>query len=241
MPRLGVLVPSVNEAEDIIKNPRYRWEIAEAGLYESKAFPVSLEVSGVGKVFSAAGVARLSGAVDAVVALGTSGSLVLDPVGSLRVSFDFVERDMDAAALGFPRGITPYSEMPKAVIDSCPAALRNEILALLSAYGPEIAEARTASGDTFVASRANSAGVAAEFGATLVDMESAAAAKLCRYRYDLPFFALRWICDNADYDAGGTWTVLIREASRELDRLLLYLLDQGFVERLGKIDGGGAR
>ena len=75
MPRTGILIATVEEADAIIANPKYRWRAIGVSSYESDAYPMTLMVSGVGKAFSAAAAAMLARNCDLIVSIGTSGSI----------------------------------------------------------------------------------------------------------------------------------------------------------------------
>lgn len=139
-------------------------------------------VTGVGPVEAAAEVAgtlaslRHNGELpDLVFSLGSAGSRTLDHAGIYqiaRVSY----RDMDASALGFERGVTPFLDHP-AVIE-----IPHRI--------PGIPEASIATGASVV-SGAGYEGI----GADMVDMETYAVLRAAR-RFHLPTIGLRGISDG---------------------------------------------
>lgn len=111
-----------------------------------------------------------------VVSLGSAGSRVLEQVRVYQVST--VEyRDMDASALGFPKGQTPLLDLPRRV------ALTQM---------PGLPAATLATGASIV----TGAGYDAT-DADMVDMETFAVLRACQH-FDLPLLGLRGISDGAE-------------------------------------------
>lgn len=112
-----------------------------------------------------------------VVSLGSAGSRTLDHAGIYQarsVSY----RDMDASALGFEKGRTPFLDLPAEI--TLPLRI------------PGIAEARLSTGANVVSGTAY--GV---IDADMVDMETFAILRACQV-FDLPLVALRGISDGRD-------------------------------------------
>ncbi|MBO6541439.1 MAG: 5'-methylthioadenosine/S-adenosylhomocysteine nucleosidase [Rhizobiaceae bacterium] len=116
------------------------------------------------------------GLPDLVVSLGSAGSRTLQQTGiyqAISVSY----RDMDASALGFPKGVTPFLDLPPVV--ELPLRI------------PGIAEATLSTGANIVSGPAYDA-----IDADMVDMETFAVLRACQ-RYDVSLVALRGISDGA--------------------------------------------
>ena len=141
-------------------------------------------ITGVGPVEAAVALtATLSdlalrdGLPELVVSLGSAGSRLLEQATVYQVSA--VEyRDMDASALGFQRGETPFSGLPVRV------PLPLQIAGL--------PHASIATGASIVSGAAYDA-VAAD----MVDMETFAVLRACQH-FGLPLIGLRCISDGAD-------------------------------------------
>lgn len=140
-------------------------------------------MTGVGPVEAAV---ELSGALaelraggtppDLVVSLGSAGSRRLEQTEIYQaVSVSY--RDMDASPLGFPKGATPFLDLP-AVVDM-PLRI------------PDIAEASLSTGANIVSGAAYDA-----IAADMVDMETFAVLRAC-HRHGVPLVALRGISDGA--------------------------------------------
>ena len=121
-----------------------------------------------------------------VVSLGSAGSRILEQTQVYQaVSVGY--RDMDASALGFAKGVTPFLDLPPVVslpvlVDGIPGA--------------------TLSTGANVVSGAAYDGIEAE----MVDMESFAVLRACQ-RFQVPMLALRGISDGkAELRHVGDWT-----------------------------------
>tara|TARA_Y100000746_G_C15428997_1_gene417748 strand:- start:700 stop:1299 length:600 start_codon:yes stop_codon:yes gene_type:complete len=111
-----------------------------------------------------------------IINFGTAGSLRKNLLGLHEVSH-FFQRDMDARALGFKIGVTPFEE--RSVIDFGRAGLS------------------CSSGDNFVSSPP-------ELKTDLVDMEAYAIAKVCVLK-NVQFMCFKYVSDNADESASKNW------------------------------------
>lgn len=112
---------------------------------------------------------------DLVVSLGSAGSRVLDHAEVYQaVSVSY--RDMDATALGFPKGQTPLLDLPPEL----PLPLRI----------PGVKEARLSTGANVVSGAAYDL-----IDADMVDMETYAVLRACQ-RFHVPLIALRGISDG---------------------------------------------
>ncbi len=120
--------------------------------------------------------AQSGNAPDIVVSLGSAGSARLEQTEvyqATAVSY----RDMDASALGFERGATPFLELP--VIVDLPLRI------------PGIAEASLSTGANIVSGKTYDM-----INADMVDMETFAILRACHH-FNLPLIGLRGISDGA--------------------------------------------
>ena len=133
---------------------------------------------------------------DLVVSLGSAGSRLLEQTGiyqAISVSY----RDMDATALGFPRGVTPFLDLPP-VVD-------------LPLRIPGIAEATLSTGANIVSGAAYNA-----VEADMVDMETFAVLRACQ-RFGVPLIALRGISDGAaELSHVSDWTEYLHVVDEKL-------------------------
>lgn len=150
-------------------------------------------MTGVGPVEAAVAVTRAlaeakigHGLPDLVVSLGSAGSATLEHTGVYQAA-SVSYRDMDATALGFGRGVTPFLDLP-AVLP-------------LEPHIPGIAQARLSTGANVV----SGAGYAA-IDADMVDMESFAVLRACQ-SFGVPLVVLRGISDGVTELTGiADWT-----------------------------------
>ncbi|MFD2649598.1 5'-methylthioadenosine/S-adenosylhomocysteine nucleosidase [Devosia albogilva] len=112
-----------------------------------------------------------------VVSLGSAGSRTLVQAEVYQAS-SVSYRDMDASALGFPKGETPMSGLP-AVLP-------------LSPHLPGVQQARLSTGANVVSGAAYDA-----VDAEMVDMETFAILRACQV-FGVPLIALRGISDGAE-------------------------------------------
>lgn len=165
-------------------------------------------ITGVGPIEAAAAVAhalaelQADGALpDLIVSLGSSGSRTLDHARVYRIA-SVSYRDMDASALGFPRGETPYPRVPAVLsLADGPAALPT---------------ARLATGGSVVSGAAHEA-----IDADMVDMETFAVVRAAA-RFGVPVLGLRGVSDGrSELSALEHWT----DALAEVDQALAAALD----------------
>jgi len=133
---------------------------------------------------------------DLVVSLGSAGSRDLEQTGIYQAS-SVTYRDMDASALGFEKGVTPFLDLPATV----PLTLRI----------PGIREATLSTGATIISGAAYDA-IAEE----MVDMETFAVLRACQ-AFGVPLVALRGISDGKDeLRHVGDWTEYLHVIDEKL-------------------------
>jgi adenosylhomocysteine nucleosidase len=114
---------------------------------------------------------------DLVVSLGSAGSRRLEQLGVYQAS-TVGYRDMDASALGFEKGRTPFLDHPAEIV--------------LGPFVPGVARARLSTGGNVVSGFAYDA-----ISADMVDMETFAVVRACQH-FGVPLIALRGISDGAE-------------------------------------------
>ena len=147
-------------------------------------------ICGVGPVESAISVTRalasLASPPSLVVSLGSAGSARLAKTQVYQAA-SVSWRDMDASALGFPKGVTPLLDLPATL----PLPLRI----------PGVPAVSLSTGGNVVSGAAYQA-----IAEDMVDMETFAVLRACQ-GFDVPLIALRGISDG-DQELGGLhdWT-----------------------------------
>jgi adenosylhomocysteine nucleosidase len=175
-------------------------------------------MTGVGPVEAAvvltAALARLEaagGLPDLIVSLGSCGSRVLDHAAVYQAS-SVAYRDMDASALGFPKGVTPLLDQPAILPLPCPI--------------PGVPTATLSTGANVVSGAAYDA-----IEAEMVDMETWALVRSAQ-TFGLPLVALRGVSDGrAELKALEDWTSTLHHVDENLaaalDRLIAVLEADG--------------
>ena len=173
-------------------------------------------ITGVGPVEAAAGVAAALQELtmdgekpDLVVSLGSAGSAELEQTVVYQVS-SVSYRDMDASALGFEKGATPFLDLP--VVVGLPISV------------PGLQSATLSTGANIVSGAAYEA-----IGARMVDMESFAVLRACD-RFNVPLFGLRGISDGkAELGHIDDWTqylnIIDEKLAEAVDRLEKAIAD----------------
>lgn len=171
-------------------------------------------MTGVGPVEAAvvltAALARLQAAgdlPDLIVSLGSCGSRVLEHAAVYQAS-SVAYRDMDASALGFPKGVTPLLDQPAILALPCPI--------------PGVPTATLSTGANVVSGAAYDA-----IEAEMVDMETWALVRSAQ-TFGRPLLALRGVSDGrAELKALEDWTSTLHHVDENLaaalDRLIAVL------------------
>ncbi|WP_426017697.1 5'-methylthioadenosine/S-adenosylhomocysteine nucleosidase [Brevundimonas sp. DWR2-3-1b1] len=175
-------------------------------------------MTGVGPVEAAvvltAALARLEtagGLPDLIVSLGSCGSRVLEHAAVYQAS-SVAYRDMDASALGFPKGMTPLLDQPAVLALPCPS--------------PGVPTATLSTGANVVSGAAYDA-----IEAEMVDMETWALVRSAQ-TFGVPLIALRGVSDGrAELKALEDWTSTLQHVDENLaaalDRLIAVLEADG--------------
>lgn len=144
-----------------------------------------------------------------VVSLGSAGSRVLEQTEVYQAT-SVSYRDMDASALGFAKGITPFLDLP-AELELAPQL-------------PDLPRATLSTGANIVSGSAYDA-----VEAQMVDMETFAVLRACQ-QFDVPLIALRGISDGAaELQHVSDWTeyldIIDGKLASCIDLLENYLAD----------------
>jgi adenosylhomocysteine nucleosidase len=174
--------------------------VESSGVFEAAEVPVLY--CGVGKVNAAIALteelsryAHRGHDMPLVVNFGSAGSRC-HVSGTLVACHEFVQRDMDARALGVALGVTPY--------DKAPSRLTFDPLFPLPA-------AICGSGDSFATA---DSGV----DCAVVDMEAYALAKVC-WHENARFACVKYVTDGADTSAANDWQRNVHKAAEEFLQL----------------------
>ncbi|MFC3768902.1 5'-methylthioadenosine/adenosylhomocysteine nucleosidase [Paenibacillus sp. GCM10012303] len=157
--------------------------------------------SGVGKVNAAVCTQLLIDqfGVDAIIFTGVAGAL--DPaldIGDIVISSDCMQHDMDASALGFPRGTIPFADT--SVFPADQALVKLAVQAGEQQESGRIVCGRVLSGDQFIADRDTVKLLHEQLGGTCTEMEGSAVAQVCAMN-GIPYVVIRSMSDKADGSA----------------------------------------
>ena len=129
---------------------------------------------------------------------------------------------MDTSAIGDPKGLV--SGVNKIYFES--DARANEILLKnAKALSLNARLATVASGDKFIAEKADKARIVNEFSADVCEMEGAAIAEVA-YVNQTPFAVVRAISDSADEDSSMDYMEFLPIAAENSARLTLSLIKE---------------
>jgi len=189
-------------------------------LYNS---PVIVAQCGIGKV-SAAVCAQIMISVfgaKRIINTGVAGGLEAGMhQGDIAIAHGFVEHDMDTTPLGDAPG---YLSGLNIVVLPCDTKLIDTIMQISASnfshttYGGIIA-----TGDQFVASKERSDFIRTTFNAIACEMEGGAIAHVC-YMAGIPFAAVRCISDNADGEAGLSYSDFVGIAAERCAQIVLSI------------------
>lgn len=161
--------------------------------------------------------------VEYVINTGVAGALYPElNIGDIIVSSDTVEHDMDASAVGNPRGEIPrmqktYFEADEKLIE----AAKNAAESLKGEHKVHVG--RIASGDQFICSMKVKEDIYSTFTAYCAEMEGAAIAHTC-FLNQVPFVVIRAISDKADQSADVNFEEFVDVAARNASRMIEGIL-----------------
>lgn len=164
--------------------------------------------------------------VDSVINTGVAGSLNGEiNIGSIIVSTDAVQHDVDVSALGHRRGTIPGNALSVFPADE---KLRRSAAAAAAAVVPQkrVVEGRVCSGDQFVADSAKKRSLGSDFGAVCCEMEGAAVAQVCAMNA-IPFVLIRAISDKADDLGHLSYQGLFEAFARHNAAIVRHMLENG--------------
>ena len=180
--------------------------------------------SGVGKVYASMVCERLIDEYNprAVIFTGVGGALNTGlEIGDIVVSKDCIQHDIDAEALGFPRGEIPYSEHR---IFTADPVLRSYALTT-KICDKRIIEGRILTGDQFITKKEmnDHKYLVDELGGDAIEMEGGAIAQVCSLN-NIPFLIVRTMSDKANGDAVSDFnkfsTVVAKNSSEVVSTIL---------------------
>ena len=178
---------------------------------------------GVGKVFAAicAEAMIIKYSPSLVVNTGVGGALnkELRPTDTV-IAERLLQHDMDTSPLGDPKGL--ISGINKVYFDTDKRA-REILSSAAERLGLRAMRGTVASGDKFVADRADKERIVSEFSADVCEMEGGAIAHTA-FVNGTPFIVIRAISDSADGEANMDYMEFLPVAAKNSASLTLELI-----------------
>ncbi|HOF32865.1 MAG TPA: 5'-methylthioadenosine/S-adenosylhomocysteine nucleosidase [Spirochaetota bacterium] len=221
--KLGIIIAVKDEAGEILKDNFYSWNKLTDNIYENDKAVLAL--CGIGKVFASYYTAKITEHSSRILIMGTSGGLSDQNVGDLYLCDEFCEHDMDVTGLNVPHGVTPFSEMKSSVMKNSSAEFKSIIETSAKKSGQYLKYGRIISGDLFICDPVTNDSKRTIFEADLVDMESAAVAKICSLIEKKEVLALRYVSDNANHSAAQSWQENVKKSSVIFNSILKNILN----------------
>ena len=181
---------------------------------------------GIGKVNAAVCTQVLVDVFNAecIINTGVAGALYPElNIGDIVISSDTVEHDMDASAVGNPRGEIPRMNKTYFEADAKLIEVANEATKRVKGEH-NVFIGRVASGDQFVSSIKVKEDIYSTFTAYCAEMEGAAIAHTC-FLNQIPFVIIRAISDKADQSADVNFEEFVDVAARNASRMIEYMIN----------------
>ncbi|MFC4077020.1 5'-methylthioadenosine/adenosylhomocysteine nucleosidase [Salinithrix halophila] len=182
--------------------------------------------SGVGKVNAAVCTQNLirEYGVEAVIFTGVAGAL--DPsldIGDIVVSTACQQHDVDATALGLPKGTIPFQETSIFKADRKWIRLAEEAAAGWT--GGKVLKGKILSGDQFIANADAVRALRDSLGGVCVEMEGAAVAHVC-HLHRIPYVVIRSMSDRADHSADINFADFAVASARRSNGIVQEMLNR---------------
>jgi adenosylhomocysteine nucleosidase len=202
-------------------------QLAKVTFYEGSYgnHEVILCKCGVGKVNAAITTQLLIDhySVQAIIFTGVAGAL--SPklnIGDIVISTSSMYHDIDASALGFPKGTIPMFDHPS----DFPA--NEKLIAIAAEAASElnqlaVTKGRILSGDQFIADGELVSQYEQQFAGECIEMEGAAVAHAA-YLNDVPFVIIRSISDKANGDANVSFVEFTKLAAEHSSYIVKEML-----------------
>jgi MTA/SAH nucleosidase len=161
---------------------------------------------------------------DAVINLGVGGGI--DPSlkpGDVVVATSVVQHDFNCEKRGYAKGQVCNFETP---LMKCDDGIREKLFDCAKEIdGITVTQGIVATGDQFVSSTATARRIRKEFGASVVEMESAAIGQTCLLN-GIPFGVVRAVSDNGDDSAFGSFGDFLEFAVANSVKLIKRFLEK---------------
>lgn len=178
---------------------------------------------GIGKVFAAicAEAMIIKFNPDYIINTGVAGTLTTElSIGDVAISNELCQHDMDTSPIGDPKGLLSGINIIKIPADEKLITLAEKVI---DEQNINFKRGIIASGDQFIASKAQKDFIVSEFSAIACEMEGASIAHVC-YVNNVKFLVLRAISDSADNSSHMDYPVFLDMASKNSTKVTLELI-----------------
>jgi len=187
-------------------------------------------VTGVGKanVAFSLGYALTKLCIKKVIVVGNTASLesVTAPIGTVAIATNSIEWDVNFINLGYPANVVPDNNVSQYPTD---ASLQRLALESSTGLGYTTNTGLFASGDTFVASGAQSEQINTATGALFLDIDTAPIGQIS-YQMNIPYISVKGISNYANENAITDYNANRLAANNLSNRVVLEMLDTFFEE-----------
>lgn len=189
-----------------------------------KGKSVVIAKCGVGKVLSSILAQHCIEKYQPQALLFTGVGGALNPnleIGDIVVAKETMQHDMDASAVGFERGLVPFTDYR---IISTDEKLRKLALSI-KISGINIVEGRILSGDQFIThENPNRKILVEDLKGDLTEMEGAAVGLVCTI-HKIPHLIVRSVSDKADHGSTVDFWEFMKGAAERSKKLILQMLE----------------
>ncbi|WP_070000678.1 5'-methylthioadenosine/adenosylhomocysteine nucleosidase [Cellulosilyticum sp. I15G10I2] len=159
-----------------------------------------------------------------IINTGVAGGLHPEiNIGDIVISSDTVEHDMDASAVGNPKGEIPRMNKTYFEADERLVQIAQDAAEKIDG-DHKVLVGRIASGDQFISSIKVKEAIYSMFTAYCAEMEGAAIAHTC-YLNQVPFVIIRAISDKADHSADTNFEEFVNIAARNASKMIEAILE----------------
>ena len=221
---IGAMDPEIEAITAALKDKKTESVMGitfHTGIFEEKNIVIAK--CGIGKVFAAmcAQTMILKYSPSLIINTGVGGALAPDlKTGDIIIAESLCQHDMDTSAIGDPVGLvsginTIYFNADRRAVEILLAAAKE--LGLTARGG------RVATGDKFIASKAEKERITSYFSADACEMEGCAIAQVA-YVNNTPFAVVRAISDSADGEATMDYPTFLPIAAQNSQMLTRALI-----------------
>jgi adenosylhomocysteine nucleosidase len=183
---------------------------------------------GIGKVNAAVCAQTLINVYGAscVINTGAAGAIsgAVD-IGDVVVSTDLIQHDFDTSAVGDILGVIPGLSVDSFAADERLIKIAFEAGKEVLAGKNNVFTGRIATGDQFIATKAQKRKIENNFGAMCAEMEGGAVAQTC-WLNNIPFVIVRAISDNADEKATMSFPEFVKLAAKNAADIVWRMITQ---------------